>query len=268
MIALPFDQFPERGRHLLGRPRAGTGSSRTGYGLSLQRLTGQNSCAYCGVDLVGDYHRWLLLNVDHVVPRGEAIRLGIPAEFYEDAINLVLACSGCNGYLNRYRSAAEPSTGWTVEEFADLRDLLFRDRFALIAVRRDQERAAFAGLSKPSDADSGVRPTARTVTTKAAPAGDAGASIFIDNDPGYAEWLDRNPDGWVTNTTRAPSAGYLVLHRATCHTIRGNPPRGSTWTADFIKVCSEDLNSLHDWARRATGGALKPCGRCRPLEGN
>lgn len=106
---LPFDTYPDRGRRLLGRPKAGAGSSRTGYGLALQRMTGQSACAYCDIDLVGDYYRWLLLTVDHVVPRGEAVRLGMSVTLYEDATNLVVACSGCNGYLNLYQCVAKPA---------------------------------------------------------------------------------------------------------------------------------------------------------------
>jgi hypothetical protein len=92
---------------LLGRPLTG-GGCRTGYGLALQRMTGQSACAYCGVDLTASYYQWLLMNVDHVVPVAEARFLGIPSDFVEDAINKVLACSGCNLFENRYRTNAEP----------------------------------------------------------------------------------------------------------------------------------------------------------------
>ena len=61
------------------------------------------SCAYCDVSLVDDYYHWLLMSVDHVVPSSEAKRLGIPVASYEDYINLVLCCSGCNGFGNRFR---------------------------------------------------------------------------------------------------------------------------------------------------------------------
>lgn len=140
---LPFDAYPEGGRRLLGRLRSVTASCRTGYGLALQRIIGQSLCAYCGVDLVADYHRWLLLQVDHVVPAGEALRLGIPAEFYQDAINQVLACAGCNGFLNRYACHGEFGKQWTMEEFVDFRDAVFADRFQRIQVRRATDVAFF-----------------------------------------------------------------------------------------------------------------------------
>jgi hypothetical protein len=211
--------------------------------------------------LLGEYHRWLLLNVDHVVPQGEARRLGIPAEFYEDAINLVLACSGCNGYLNRYRCQAEPTNGWSVESFADFRDSIFRDRDRLIATRRAKELTAFDALSGRVALDVQVTtaPPARSME-------HPGVTTFVDDDLGYAEWLDRNPDGWVVNAHRPPNPRYLILHRAGCHTIHGQPTRGSQWTSKYVKICSTSLTSLRDWAQQAIGGDLTPCGRCRPLK--
>ncbi len=64
----PFASYPEQGREPLGRPRDLTGARRSGYGPSLQRMTGQPACAYCGLSLVDTYEHWLLMPVDHVVP--------------------------------------------------------------------------------------------------------------------------------------------------------------------------------------------------------
>jgi 5-methylcytosine-specific restriction endonuclease McrA len=138
----PFDQYPHRGRELLGRPRPAF-ACRDGYGLELMQVTGQTCCAYCGVSLVGDYYRWLLMARDHVIPAGEAKRLGIPPGFSEDFSNLVLACSGCNGFRNRYRVAAEPRPIWTVEDFLELRDRVFADRLQRVRERRALEIAKF-----------------------------------------------------------------------------------------------------------------------------
>ena len=138
-----FDRYPLGGRTPLGPLRNLTGACRSGYGLELQRMTGESFCAYCGVDLVGDYHRWLLLSVDHVVPAAEARRLGIDARLAEDAINLALCCAGCNGFGNRYRCSAEPRVAWTLEEFLALRDRAFAERSERIAARRAVEVALF-----------------------------------------------------------------------------------------------------------------------------
>ena len=229
-------------------------------------MTGQSSCAYCGVDLVGDYHRWLLLGVDHVVPQSEARRLGIPAGFYEDAINLVLACSGCNGYLNRFRCSAEPANEWSLESFADLRDSVFRERDQLIAARRDKERTIFDRLSGTTAPEPIMRPSTAPGIPTSSSSLAADPVTFVDDDQGYIDWLARYPSGWVVNAHRKPNASYLFLHRAECHTIKGRPPPGSQWTREYIKVCSIDLGALHEWARQTTGGNLTPCGRCQPLK--
>lgn len=143
LIMRVLDTYSYAGRALLGRPRNLTGACRSGYGLSLQRLTGQTFCAYCGVSLVDTYHHWLLMSVDHVVPGGEARRLGVGAQYYEDAINLVLCCAGCNGFGNRYRCEALARSLWTLDEFLELRDVVFDGRFQRIATRRAAETDLF-----------------------------------------------------------------------------------------------------------------------------
>lgn len=137
----PFDSYPQGGRVLLGR-RSGA-NARWEYGLRLQRLTGQTRCAWCGVDLVVDYYRWLLLTVDHVVPTGEAKRLCVPSGFSEDYLNFVVACAGCNSFDNQYRSMRAPQRAWTLEQFVALRDEVFLERCPRIAERRAREVAFF-----------------------------------------------------------------------------------------------------------------------------
>ncbi len=89
--------------------------------------------------------------------------------------------------------------------------------------------------------------------------------ILEDDDAGYLTWVDRNQHGFVVNTTRKPDPRYLILHRASCGTIRGKPARGERWTTgDFIKVCAERRAELDQWARQIAGGELHPCGLCRP----
>lgn len=97
----PFDDYPNQGRKQLG-PTSGF-ACRTEYGLKFQKITGQTHCAYCGISLVDDYHHWLLLCLDHVIPVNQAEKLGIQVELYDDCINKVLCFSGCNGFHNRWR---------------------------------------------------------------------------------------------------------------------------------------------------------------------
>lgn len=87
--------------------------------------------------------------------------------------------------------------------------------------------------------------------------------IFRDDDDGYVAWLARHPTGFVLNTGRSPRPNYLILHRATCRTINGRPPRGGPWTSAYIKVCSDSELEIAAWAGREAGAAPTRCGTCR-----
>jgi hypothetical protein len=87
-----------------------------------------------------------------------------------------------------------------------------------------------------------------------------GVERFVDDDPGYLDWVARHPEDFVINTGRAPSASYLMLHRAQCGTITGRPARGTTFTGDYAKVCGgrEELEAFAE----QLGGHPQPCGLC------
>ena len=88
---------------------------------------------------------------------------------------------------------------------------------------------------------------------------------FDHEDAAYQQWIDTHQDGFVVNCYRNLNPAYLMLHRARCGTISGQPARGNTWTTgEFVKVCSVDVEALERWARREANGTLKPCGLCRP----
>jgi len=87
---------------------------------------------------------------------------------------------------------------------------------------------------------------------------------FMDDEVGYLQWVNTNPEGFVVNCNRSPSPSYLVLHRAHCGTIIGRPARGRFWTVLFIKICSLDRTELETWAQQQIGGNLRPCQRCNP----
>jgi len=138
----PFNQYPEDGLKLLPRMRGD--NCRHGYGLELQRLTGQTTCAYCGVSLVDDYYHWLLLSVDHVIPVRQCHRLGLPDDWRESYSNMVLSCSGCNSFDNRYPIPwDEPSSDWTLDRFFNLRNKVFKDRKPRILSQRAKEMRFF-----------------------------------------------------------------------------------------------------------------------------
>lgn len=88
-------------------------------------------------------------------------------------------------------------------------------------------------------------------------------SQFIDDDEAYLKWLVDNPEGYVVNSARFPTAAYLVLHRTKCGTMSSS--KRSNWTTtDLIKTCSRDLEALQQWAKTITGGTLNCCGLCKP----
>ena len=87
--------------------------------------------------------------------------------------------------------------------------------------------------------------------------------IFQDDDAVYRTWLSAHRRGYVVNTSKPPGARYLILHGASCHTITGEPSRGSTWTGgEYAKVCSETRKELEDWAQASFAESLTPCGSC------
>jgi hypothetical protein len=84
---------------------------------------------------------------------------------------------------------------------------------------------------------------------------------FIDDDPGYLDWLAANPRSFVINSARNPAAAHMVLHRAKCGTIGGVPSRGSHWTTRSVKL-GGDQNELETFAREASGNEPRRCGLC------
>ena len=88
-----------------------------------------------------------------------------------------------------------------------------------------------------------------------------GVREFMLDEDGYARWLAAHPRGFVVNTGRAKPAGYRVLHRASCWTIRpgrkGAAP-GAFTERDYIKVCAPELDAL----RRAVGPFSGRCSVC------
>ena len=95
------------------------------------------------------------------------------------------------------------------------------------------------------------------------------ALVFRDDDAGYLAWIEANPDGYVINTRRQIDANYLVLHRATCRTIR-NYPRMDTRPGGFTergyqKICDETVVELQRYVQLLLSTrhvALTHCSLC------
>lgn len=139
---LPFGRYPHGGRVLLGQ--VGTGNCRRGYGLKFMLITGQTRCAYCHMSLTDPYENWLQMALDHVVPRSVCKEFSLSDEWTHDASNLVLSCTACNGFGNRYKAPKTVQCPTSLEEFYDLRDQIFIERLNSIKRRHEEERAFHA----------------------------------------------------------------------------------------------------------------------------
>ena len=95
---------------------------------------------------------------------------------------------------------------------------------------------------------------------------DIDVKIFRDDDAGYLAWLEAHPNGFVLNVARSPRPNYLILHAASCRTIRGRPPRGGPWTGPYVKVCSSDVLQIAAWTGREVGASPTRCGICSGRE--
>lgn len=84
--------------------------------------------------------------------------------------------------------------------------------------------------------------------------------MFKDDDEGFFEWQESNPDGEFINTERKPNPNYLVLHKAGCPHFKGNA--SLQWTKDYVKICSDDRGALEGWADETVGGEITLCRTC------
>jgi len=96
------------------------------------------------------------------------------------------------------------------------------------------------------------------------------AELF-DNDDEYRHWLSTNANGFVVNMWRNLSPRYMVLHRASCHTIseptHENEPGGFT-ERQYSKVAARDVESLRERVPvngRPDRTFSNECSHCRPI---
>jgi len=142
----PFDQYPRGGRELLGSLPHASSANALAPALEMQFVTGQTRCAYCDGSLFGEYS-CSLPRLDHVVPVADADRMGFPADYSRDIINIVLCCASCRELAQRFvfPVGLRPSE-LTLETFASLRDNLFEERRAMVSRQETSERRAVVPL--------------------------------------------------------------------------------------------------------------------------
>lgn len=70
---------------------------------------------------------------------------------------------------------------------------------------------------------------------------------------------------FVVNANNPPTASYLVLHKASCRDICSE--KRTNWTTgQYLKVCSQVLKELENWAETSVGGELQACKHCMQAE--
>lgn len=91
---------------------------------------------------------------------------------------------------------------------------------------------------------------------------------FCNHDEGYLLWIATNPDGFVLNVRRVADPDYVVLHRASCHSISDDSRApGAYTTRGYRKICAASVAALQLAAKREGRGDSsfsKRCGLCRP----
>ena len=85
--------------------------------------------------------------------------------------------------------------------------------------------------------------------------------VFRDDDEGYRRWIAAHPEGYVVNTYRTPTAGYLMLHRAACR-VGILPWQHRNPTRAYTKWCSLDRQELANHLQQVAGGSLSEASCC------
>jgi len=152
----PFDDYPNGGVEPLGPFEAPADSDAEAQARRLCRLTKQNSCAYCGIRLIGPTCKTIPA-LAFVVPVGEAMRFGLRRELAEDTINTVLCCSVCSRRSAGYEIPDElkPRNN-SRGAFIDLRDAVLTDRRRVVVETNKREKKVYRKTAKKRRGESAV----------------------------------------------------------------------------------------------------------------
>jgi hypothetical protein len=87
--------------------------------------------------------------------------------------------------------------------------------------------------------------------------------LFIDEDRAYLSWVTHHRNGFVLECARKPSNRHLMLHRATCPSVKHSATKKTHWTTgQHMKACSLDSEELKAWAREQTEAEPSGCVDC------
>jgi hypothetical protein len=87
--------------------------------------------------------------------------------------------------------------------------------------------------------------------------------LTFDNDEeGYLQWVNTNPNGFVVNAPKQYGIAPDMLHKANCRHIMTSERTNYT-TTDYKKLCSSDKKEIIDWGA-AHSSNFKACKHCKP----
>jgi hypothetical protein len=87
--------------------------------------------------------------------------------------------------------------------------------------------------------------------------------LFMHEDRAYRSWVTHHRNGFVLECSRKPSKHHLMLHRATCPSIKHSATKKTHWTTgQHMKACSLDAEELNVWAREQTEAEPSGCVDC------
>jgi hypothetical protein len=84
--------------------------------------------------------------------------------------------------------------------------------------------------------------------------------VVHKQDAAYERWRAAHPNGYVDNVRRD---GPLLLHRATCRTLRATGAAKGRSSTGLPKLCGTDRADLEAWVR-TQGRMPTPCVNCAP----
>lgn len=89
----------------------------------------------------------------------------------------------------------------------------------------------------------------------------------FDMDEDFLARATSSPNSYVLNVARNQDANSIVLHRASCGTLRAKHAPGALTTRSSRKIGAPAVNALATWiAANISPGAgfRRRCGNCRP----
>jgi hypothetical protein len=158
----PLDQYPTLDLSSLKSLNTDNDTFRKKYGIEMYKLIGGPKCkellrcAYCGFPF-DNFMNWLMMSVDHVVPKVAASKLKINRDIWDSILNLVFCCRICNDFNRGLKEEAkaleilpyQPKEGASPEEFLRLRQATFPRRLEDIANKRVEAQQIYLTLWSP-----------------------------------------------------------------------------------------------------------------------